>query len=306
MRSCPRSRSRQVRRAVLGDRRSQSGRSRAVPAASRRSTPRSSSSSRPATGGRNRSARSPERLRIEDAADTRGGACQQAARWPMRTGSVATPTPDDAAAYRRVARCAAIRLPWRPPIRLLAASDEPDPALDHRINREQLGHIDAIIGCGDLERLPRFPRRCVPCSRSPTFAATTTGGAGRGFVRDRRRPLDQRSPRGRRWHHRRPVRVAGPASRSGAARRGSSVARRRPGGGRAAAPGAGHADVADPGREPRAAAGSATPPPIRTTSNTPPTAGCSSGAPPLWLHGHTIPQASRTGVMASDRRSWRT
>ena len=37
------------------------------------------------------------------------------------------------------------------PIRLLAASDEPDPALDHAINREQLGHIDAIIGCGDLE-----------------------------------------------------------------------------------------------------------------------------------------------------------
>jgi hypothetical protein len=37
------------------------------------------------------------------------------------------------------------------PIRLLAASDEPDPALDHAKNREQLGHIDAIIGCGDLE-----------------------------------------------------------------------------------------------------------------------------------------------------------
>jgi hypothetical protein len=37
------------------------------------------------------------------------------------------------------------------PIRLLAASDAPDPALDHAINREQLGHIDAVIGCGDLE-----------------------------------------------------------------------------------------------------------------------------------------------------------
>ena len=32
------------------------------------------------------------------------------------------------------------------PIRFLAASDEPDPALDHAVNREQLGHIDAVIG----------------------------------------------------------------------------------------------------------------------------------------------------------------
>jgi hypothetical protein len=37
------------------------------------------------------------------------------------------------------------------PIRLLAVSDAVDPALDHSINREKLGHIDAIIGCGDLE-----------------------------------------------------------------------------------------------------------------------------------------------------------
>ncbi len=37
------------------------------------------------------------------------------------------------------------------PIRLLAVSDERDPALDAQMNREALGHIDAIIGCGDLE-----------------------------------------------------------------------------------------------------------------------------------------------------------
>jgi uncharacterized protein len=37
------------------------------------------------------------------------------------------------------------------PIRLLAASDMVDPTLDHASNREQLGHIDAIVGCGDLE-----------------------------------------------------------------------------------------------------------------------------------------------------------
>jgi uncharacterized protein len=37
------------------------------------------------------------------------------------------------------------------PIRLLAASDEPDPALDDPRNRQGLGPLDAIVGCGDLE-----------------------------------------------------------------------------------------------------------------------------------------------------------
>jgi uncharacterized protein len=37
------------------------------------------------------------------------------------------------------------------PIRLLAVSDDVDPALEHAVNRDALGHIDAIVGCGDLE-----------------------------------------------------------------------------------------------------------------------------------------------------------
>jgi hypothetical protein len=37
------------------------------------------------------------------------------------------------------------------PIRLLAASDEPDPALEHEVNRLALGPLDGVIGCGDLE-----------------------------------------------------------------------------------------------------------------------------------------------------------
>jgi hypothetical protein len=37
------------------------------------------------------------------------------------------------------------------PIRLLAVSDVIDPALEHAINRETIGRIDAVIGCGDLE-----------------------------------------------------------------------------------------------------------------------------------------------------------
>ena len=36
------------------------------------------------------------------------------------------------------------------PIRILAASDEPDPALEHAGNREALGPIDLVVGAGDL------------------------------------------------------------------------------------------------------------------------------------------------------------
>jgi len=37
------------------------------------------------------------------------------------------------------------------PIRLLVASDDQDPALRHAANREALGHLDGILGAGDLE-----------------------------------------------------------------------------------------------------------------------------------------------------------
>ncbi len=37
------------------------------------------------------------------------------------------------------------------PIRLLAVSDSVDPALDHAVNRDALGRLDAIVGAGDLE-----------------------------------------------------------------------------------------------------------------------------------------------------------
>jgi uncharacterized protein len=37
------------------------------------------------------------------------------------------------------------------PIRLLAVSDEVDPALEHQVNRDRIGRIDAVVGCGDLE-----------------------------------------------------------------------------------------------------------------------------------------------------------
>jgi Icc-related predicted phosphoesterase len=37
------------------------------------------------------------------------------------------------------------------PIRFLAASDVKEPALEHASNREALGSLDGILGCGDLE-----------------------------------------------------------------------------------------------------------------------------------------------------------
>lgn len=42
---------------------------------------------------------------------------------------------------------------WRggEPIRWLAVSDDVDPALGDQRNREALGSLDALIGCGDLE-----------------------------------------------------------------------------------------------------------------------------------------------------------
>jgi hypothetical protein len=50
-----------------------------------------------------------------------------------------------------------LELPGRAPrpakqtVRLLAVADEHDPALDHAANRQALGRLDGVLGCGDLE-----------------------------------------------------------------------------------------------------------------------------------------------------------
>lgn len=46
---------------------------------------------------------------------------------------------------------AAALVPAAEPVRLLAVSDERDPALEHAVNRERIGRLDGILGCGDLE-----------------------------------------------------------------------------------------------------------------------------------------------------------
>jgi hypothetical protein len=40
------------------------------------------------------------------------------------------------------------------PIRILAASDEREPGLEHEVNRAGIGAIDLVVGCGDLD--PRW------------------------------------------------------------------------------------------------------------------------------------------------------
>ncbi len=37
------------------------------------------------------------------------------------------------------------------PIRILAVSDEPDSSIDSAVTRDRIGHVDLIIGAGDLE-----------------------------------------------------------------------------------------------------------------------------------------------------------
>lgn len=52
-----------------------------------------------------------------------------------------------------------VSLPWpgnsasasKATVRLLAVSDEREQALDYECNREQIGRLDAVLGCGDLE-----------------------------------------------------------------------------------------------------------------------------------------------------------
>ena len=50
-----------------------------------------------------------------------------------------------------------MNLPWpdgrtgRAPVRLLAVSDEPERGLEFERNRADIGRVDAVVGCGDLE-----------------------------------------------------------------------------------------------------------------------------------------------------------
>ena len=106
------------------------------------------------------------------------------------------------------------------PIRLLAVSDAPDPALDHAVNREAIGRVDAIVGCGDLEPgYLGFLGDAFGAGRvrawQPRPWRSLVGIVGRRAAAPRERPTGRA-----RWHHRRAVRMAGdrPRTRPGATR----------------------------------------------------------------------------------------
>jgi uncharacterized protein len=77
------------------------------------------------------------------------------------------------------------------PIRLLAVSDAPDPALEHEVNREALGHLDAIVGCGDLE--PSYLGFLADAFHVPVAYVRGNhdrGGRWRATARDAPTPMD--------------------------------------------------------------------------------------------------------------------
>ena len=101
-------------------------------------------------------------------------------------------------------------------IRLLAVSDDVDPALDHAINREAIGRVDAIVGCGDLE--PSY--LCFLGDAFGVQVAYVRGNHDRGghwmeALRRRAPAVVERSPRRGRWDHRGAVRLARPSADTG-------------------------------------------------------------------------------------------
>ncbi len=76
------------------------------------------------------------------------------------------------------------------PIRLLAVSDDIDPALDHEVNRAALGRLDGIVGCGDLE--PSYLGFLADAFHVPVAFVRGNhdrGGQWQHTVRDAPRPL---------------------------------------------------------------------------------------------------------------------
>jgi len=71
------------------------------------------------------------------------------------------------------------------PIRLLAASDEREPAIEFAANRAALGPIDGVIGCGDLD--PRWLAFLADAFAAPLVYVR--GNHDKGGDWDERRPV---------------------------------------------------------------------------------------------------------------------
>jgi Icc-related predicted phosphoesterase len=77
------------------------------------------------------------------------------------------------------------------PIRFLAASDEVDKALEQEVNRSALGHLDGVIGCGDLS--PEWLAFLADAFGAPLVYVRGNHDRGGGWEEERRvapRPLE--------------------------------------------------------------------------------------------------------------------
>ncbi len=193
------------------------------------------------------------------------------------------------------------------PIRLLAVSDAPDPALEYETNRAGIGPIDAIVGCGDLE--PGYLGFLGDAFRVPV--AFVRGNHDRGGQwAESAAEAPQHLASGHldpdRRHHGRAVRVARTPAGHRTARRDPRLAGRRPRLERSGWAAAERPVVTGPRRESRATArggGLRFGPVPRRAS--PAIAGSSSASGRR--SGSTAtrrPRASPIGAIGSGRRSW--
>jgi uncharacterized protein len=80
------------------------------------------------------------------------------------------------------------------PFRLLAVSDDEDPALDRAVNRDGLAPVDLVVGCGDLS--PEYLSFVADSLRAPLVYVRGNHDQGAAWVAEARKhlplPLDPR------------------------------------------------------------------------------------------------------------------
>ena len=78
------------------------------------------------------------------------------------------------------------------PIRILAISDEPDPSLDSEATRQGIGHLDLIIGAGDLQ--PEYLSFVADAFHAPLRYVRGNHDVGSAWADTERRLLPQPIP----------------------------------------------------------------------------------------------------------------
>jgi len=84
-----------------------------------------------------------------------------------------------------------MKVPWPPDsahdhpgsVRLLAVSDEHERSLDFERNREQIGHVDAVLGCGDLD--PGYLSFLADAFRTPLLYVRGNHDRGVNWLEER-------------------------------------------------------------------------------------------------------------------------